>query len=104
VDTHEAESRRVLAAVNSGGEVEVAKDAYVMRVRDEMHRYAGQCVDWGDQGRAIATLEHIKRLDRLHSVRAGDVHLASAERGRYGQDSDWRPGEHAPTAEDLGVT
>lgn len=104
VDATEVEARKALAAVNEGKQVTVDKDFYIMGVRDEMQRYAGQCVDWGDQTRAIATLEHIKRLDRLHGVRAGDVHLASAHRGRYGHGTDQRPGEGSPTAEDLGIT
>jgi len=104
VNTLEQDTRKALAAVHSGKKTSLDRDTYIMGGRDALQHYAGQCVDWGDETRAVVVLEEIKRLDRLHGVRAGDVHLASAERGRYVQGADWAPQEHAPTAEDLGVT
>jgi len=100
----EVAARKAMADINEGRQVDVTREVYLLGVRDELHRYAGQCVDWGDQARAIATLEQIKRLDRIHKVRAGDVHLAPRVGERYGDDTKWKPREHAPTTEDLGVT
>lgn len=100
----EQDTRKALAAVHKGQKVEVDRDTYIMGTRDALQHYAGQCVDWGDHTRAAVVLQEIKRLDAAHGVRAGDVHLASTEHGRYGDGADWKPREHAPTAEDLGVT
>lgn len=98
----EQQTRKALAALYQGHSVEVDREAYVMGVRDELHRYVGDCLDGGAQARAVITLQEIKRLDGLHGVRAGDVHLARSKTGGYGGPSSWKPREYAPSIDDLG--
>jgi hypothetical protein len=95
----EQTARKAVAEAAKGQRVDVERDPYIMGVRDAMHQFVGHCMDNYDQERATKVLTEIRRLDSLHGVRAGD--LASADGGRYGESTS---PEHAPTAEDLGIT
>lgn len=87
VPSVEHHARKVLAEVSQGHQVSVDRVAYVRGVRDSLQQYVADCLEGGDQSRAVRVLQEIKRLDGLHGVRAGDVHLARSKTDGYGGPS-----------------
>jgi hypothetical protein len=65
--------RMALAKVSNGHAVDCDRDQYLARVRSSLHQFAGECVDGGNQHRAVTVLEEIKRLDKKFNFRPYDA-------------------------------
>ena len=95
------EINAVFQQLENSQPVEVPGESYTGGIREAMHRYAAELVDAGSQVEAVKVLQEIKRLDRVHQFRPGNI--ATPPAGAYRGPGDWRPDEGAPTSADMGI-